>query len=469
LAHTFTATTIALGLGALVGLAVYLPLIVVGIVLATTVLVGAYRAYPFFTLAGFWILLFVQPLVAALLGEQSGLGHFVNLLDKPILLVLAVASVPVLVRERPRGWQAIIVGGGGFLFFGLISDAIAGVSISQSAVGAFLGLKFYLALVISLSLPWTPSRAYKALRLVVAAALVAGTLGIFDFLSGGLLRNVFAIPEDQARLGHAPAGGPFRNVAVLATFMAVGFTVLLGSASRRLRHGDGMRLFIMALAGVFTLRLKAILDITVGVLALAAPDYRTRTRAVVAIIVGGVLIFAAGRMVTGIVNQQVTKYTASSSTTQPRVRLAEASTNIAANNAPLGVGFGRFGSAPSIWKGSYSPVYYQYGLVSYYGFRPDETVTFAMDTTWPVILGETGIAGLLFYLGGVVAIGVMLFRKALVHDAASIFAATGFAVLCVCLVDSIARGTMFDAFMVLTIAVIIGPGLRLVSAGDDSA
>jgi uncharacterized SAM-binding protein YcdF (DUF218 family) len=112
----------------------------------------------------------------------------------------------------------------------------------------------------------------------------------------------------------------------------------------------------MALGGVLTLRLKAIADIIVGVLALAAPNYRARTRAVVAIIVGGLLIFAAGRIVTNIVNQQVTKYTSSASTTQPRVRLAEASSTIAVDYAPLGVGFGQFGSAPSIWKGSYSPI-----------------------------------------------------------------------------------------------------------------
>jgi hypothetical protein len=467
LAHTFVAATAALGLGALIGLAAYLPLIIVGAALATALLVGAFRSYPFLTLTGFWIFLFLQPLIAALLGEQSGFGRFVILLDKPILFVIATVSLVALVRERPRGWQAIIIGGGGFLFFGLVSDITAGVPIKQSAVGAFLGLKFYLVLAISLAVPWTPSHAHRAIRLIVAAAVIAGVAGIFDFLSGGLLRNIFEISDVKVRLGHMAAGGIFRNVAVLATFMALGFTVLMGSAWRRLRTGDGIRLLIMALAGIFTLRLKAIIGIPAGVLALAASDPRARTRAVVAIVVGVVLIFAAGRVVTGVVNQQVTKYTSSSSTTQPRVRLAEASSEIAADRAPLGAGFGRFGSAPSIWKGSYSPTYYQYGLIGYYGFRPEDVVTFALDTTWPVILGETGVAGLLFYLGGVVMIGVALFRRARAADAASVFAAIGFAVLCVCLLDSIARPTMFDALIMVTIGLVIGPGLRLDSTKDD--
>ena len=85
-----------------------------------------------------------------------------------------------------------------------------------------------------------------------------------------------------------------------------------------------------------------------------------------------------------------------------RVALYEASVRIAADHFPLGVGFGRYGSAPT--RTDYSPVYYEYGLDRVRGLGPDNPA-YVGDTFWPRILGETGVGGLIALLVFVVLLG----------------------------------------------------------------
>lgn len=64
---------------------------------------------------------------------------------------------------------------------------------------------------------------------------------------------------------------------------------------------------------------------------------------------------------------------------------------IARDHFPLGAGFGTYGTALS--RRIYSPVYYMYNLNTIYGLSP-EMSNWVCDTTWPAILGETGILGI---------------------------------------------------------------------------
>jgi hypothetical protein len=425
-------------------------------------LAAAFRSHPTTTLLAFWVFLLLQAMLVAAIGEQSGAGGLVKAIENPILLVLGFVAIRTLVTDKPTGWSLVVVAGGGFLLSGLISDAAAGVDIRQSIVGAFLGVKLYLILAIALAVRWDNQLASKATRTVIIGAVVAGSAGLVDFLSGGAFRDLFTIVS-RDRLGHTAAGGIFRNIAVLSTFMAIGVTALLGSTQHRLRQLDFVRLAIMAVAGVLTLRLKAVIGIPAGVLALGLANSQARSRSALALAFGVIALFAAGGLVTSIVGQQVSLY--SSSATLPRDRLMTASGEIASDQAPLGVGFGQFGSLPSIWKGQYSPVYAYYGLSDHYGFKPTETLSFALDTTWPTILAESGVMGLTFYAGGLIALIVMLLRRARIRIGPSAgIAGTAFAVLCVVLIDSGARATLFDSFILLTACLFIAPALRITNS-----
>jgi hypothetical protein len=71
------------------------------------------------------------------------------------------------------------------------------------------------------------------------------------------------------------------------------------------------------------------------------------------------------------------------------------SVEIARDAFPLGVGFGRYGSWTS--HVHYSPVYYQYGLSHIWGLS-EAYPNFIVDTFWPMIIGETGFLGSVFYM-----------------------------------------------------------------------
>lgn len=62
---------------------------------------------------------------------------------------------------------------------------------------------------------------------------------------------------------------------------------------------------------------------------------------------------------------------------------------------PIGTGFGTYGS--HVAGQYYSPVYVKYGFESYYELRNSEIGTFFDDSFWPIIIGQTGLIGTVFY------------------------------------------------------------------------
>jgi peptidoglycan/LPS O-acetylase OafA/YrhL len=73
--------------------------------------------------------------------------------------------------------------------------------------------------------------------------------------------------------------------------------------------------------------------------------------------------------------------------------------------------------------------------------------------------------GLTFYAGGLIALIVMLLRRARIRIGPSAgIAGTAFAVLCVVLIDSGARATLFDSFILLTACLFIAPALRITNS-----
>jgi hypothetical protein len=81
---------------------------------------------------------------------------------------------------------------------------------------------------------------------------------------------------------------------------------------------------------------------------------------------------------------------------QPRVGLYLGSVAVARDEFPFGAGIGRFGSQMS--REVYSPVYAEYGMDQMYGIKQERPIA-VTDTFWPMILGETGMLGLVGALG----------------------------------------------------------------------
>lgn len=448
----------ALALGFAAAIDAYAAAAVIGSTAAVLLLGVSFIYRRFGTLIAVWLLFLLQPLMVAAVGEGSAAGRLVNMADIPILLVVGALGLFFVVRDRIPVVRWLLVTGGVVLVCGFASDLIAGVSGYQSVGGAVLRIKLFLALGAGLAVHWTPALARKALTVLLVAATVAAVAGILDFASGGALRDIFAGHSKAPRLGYVAAGGLFRNVAVLGTFMVIAFTVLLGMTWQGTAGRRVPQLVLVGLAALSTLRLKAMVSMPAAAVALAITNTRARSRLALVAALGALAMISTNGVLTGIADEQIGRYT--SEKPEPRQRLQTASIEIARDNFPLGVGFGQFGSAPSIEQGSYSPVYGEYGLASRYGFRPDDP-RYALDTSWPGLLGEVGVLGSLAFAAAILALTMSLFRRSQKAGVQADLASIGFGVMVVVIIDSLARATLFESFTMLTVVLVISPALRL--------
>ena len=90
-----------------------------------------------------------------------------------------------------------------------------------------------------------------------------------------------------------------------------------------------------------------------------------------------------------------------------RTVMTVTSLQVARDHVPFGAGFGTYGSR--IAQIFYSPLYFDYGLFRYLGLDP-LWPSFACDTFWPMLLGETGFIGLALYIVMVVMLCIKVRR-----------------------------------------------------------
>jgi hypothetical protein len=113
----------------------------------------------------------------------------------------------------------------------------------------------------------------------------------------------------------------------------------------QVRRRDLLLAALFAVSIVLSLRLKGFLSLAVVIAIVAAVQGATNSkRAVIACLLGAMVIVGAFVFEKGVIEKQVTTYTSSESTA--RSRLYQTGEKIAATNFPLGVGFGRFASYP---------------------------------------------------------------------------------------------------------------------------
>ena len=147
---------------------------------------------------------------------------------------------------------------------------------------------------------------------------------------------------------------------------------------------------------------------------------------------------------------------------QPRVALYAGSVAIARDEIPLGAGFGRFGSHMS--RESYSPLYEAYGLHRTYGLR-EANPRAVTDTFWPMILGETGVVGLLGALVFVGGLWVRLWRAAASDAAPEVRAFTLGALLV--FTEGLVRSLVSPVLVAPPIAYFVFGALALALALED--
>lgn len=104
---------------------------------------------------------------------------------------------------------------------------------------------------------------------------------------------------------------------------------------------------------------------------------------------------------------------------EARLRLTEASIQIANDHMPIGTGFATFGSNVTASASFYSPLYFEYGLSTVWGLTPDNP-SFVSDTFFPIIIGQFGWTGLAVFTFFIVHVFLSVYRRAKASSGADI-------------------------------------------------
>lgn len=443
--------------------------------LGAAVFFTSFKRRPLMVLTLAWVYIGFSGAIASSLSETA-IGPALQWADE-VLLVAAFISTLLIRRFRllrnPLGVTAAIAA---VLYgsAGVLSGLMQGVAAAPLLIGTFLGMKFWLCLVIALAVTGNVTdeelsdgrrRFYQAVSSLVLIGLGTGAVNLLapgPFLdrlgfepSPYLYR--FGYPSVQAFFDHPGWYGSFMTFAALLFFSKFSVT------GRRSAGGWSGAALAGALA---SWRLKTLLAASAGVIGIMlGSSRRASSRALRSIIpAAAVLAMSLGGLLQGLITTQITTYLSADGDSN-RQQLYRAGFSIAADEFPLGGGFGRFGSATSTQY--YSPLYDRYGLSSTYGLSRESNLT-AQDTAWASIIGETGVLGTGAFVFALAFIGRALRRSARKGKGyRQGFATAGFCLVAVAVLDGLALPVFSNSFYSLSVALVVGLGS--VSQGRPAA
>jgi hypothetical protein len=329
-------------------------------------------------------------------------------------------------------------------------------------MGTWLAVKLWVCLIIARQFIWTDRDVLLAKRIVIVGIVVVMAVAALQLFTPGLVRGVFGAVE-RTRVGAPVITSVFRQPFQYAVFMLLAVGLIFSAApARSTRIGFGV---VAAGFAVLSLRLKALIDLILILAArlITAPSRATRVLTPIAVLaaVSAALYFASGLV-------QARLGVLFGGGGSPRQVLYSTAAAIAEKFAPLGSGFGSFGSEAS--RVYYSPVYQEYGLDQVYGFRPNAPL-FITDASWATVLGEAGWLGVGGFALALGALAVELWRRLRtgptvagenLHRAAVLF-------LVPFIADSFTSPQLFSGFGAISLAVLVSvsASCRAPAVGDE--
>ncbi len=282
-----------------------------------------------------------------------------------------------------------------FVVCGLYSNFSLGYQPLKTAFSdVYLNLKFFLAIGVGyllfsdLDMEYIFQTSWKLIR---GLAILLFILCLSD-----LIFHIF------------PAGTRFGLRAVylfysVHTYLAAA-CIFLCAILLRLYEYCGQKIFpyvcMLAFVTACTLRMKAIgAVICLFFVYFIVCKKRRQFSFLTWFVIGAAMIVIAAR--------QVVYYFFSMGTESARAALTQAAYLIARDHFPLGSGFGTFASAFS--ADPYSKVYYLYHIQNVWGISKSNS-SFISDTFWPMILGQTGYLGMIFYAAVLLILFSMIFE-----------------------------------------------------------
>jgi hypothetical protein len=360
--------------------------------------------YFHYLLIFFGVFLLLQGLIAENCKEWPLLYKCVKYADEVFVLLsfLFIVSFQLMKGTVPLKtgieWPLAL-----FLLVGVTSSIMAQVPLSIAGVQFFLYIKGFLLFYIFANLAIDKTILHKYLRIFSCVAFIIFALGVMDFAAPNWFRAITGnVAYVDYRAGVPSVKSLFTHPGVFGWFMSFVALFILAFffVSGKLRYFSLSILFSYGV--VFSMRRKAL----AGLLTAAATFFlfvkllNKKNVAFFVILCLAVLVpnydkieFLYSNVVENYAHDYVDRELGQPYKAARNV-LYFTSVKIAVDYFPLGAGLGRYGSWMSVEH--YSPLYDKYGISQVKGLSREEP-HFICDTFWPMIIGETGWAGLLLY------------------------------------------------------------------------
>jgi hypothetical protein len=423
------------------------------------VAVTIYFRDPVLALIWLWVLELINAPLSATFGYSSSTGRAVRQGDEVlVLLFLALTIWRTMRTNAPMPALRFVVPGIVIGLFGIIGAIVHAVPLNVSATGALLALKLWVMVVAALMLPWKRGDVDRVYSVITKTGVAVAAVGLADFATHGAVSralhtsnyNVAGAAGYRAEAVHSIFPSPGEYSLFMSLLFAFAFARFVSSA----RKADLILALVFAGSVLLSLRLKGILSLAAVVVIVGVVYGATSgRRALIALLIGLLLIAVAFSVEGSVISKQLSTY--GSTGTTARARLYSTGWKIADEDFPVGVGFGRFASYPS--RIYYSPVYYQYKLSTVYGLSPTYT-NFIDDTSWPSVIGETGYGGFVAYVLGLLILAIAMIRR--LRTVAADVTWVPLAALCaltVLVADSVGEASLFSWLATATVAMIFGP------------
>jgi hypothetical protein len=460
-------TPLAIALGALSTTAY--GLLAIAVLAGIIALVAAaiwFNRDPVGAFIGMWIFEVLQASLAAAFGYHTSAGATVRQSsDVLTALILALAVWRALDRAPRLRLLRYVAPGCLLLGFGMLSAVVNHVSTSIMLQGMWLGMKFWTLLAVAVLLPWRPRDGERVYRALMLTGAVVALLGLVDYFGHGAVATLLHTNTPEASIGNYRANAVQSILSFpgeFSLFMSIMAAVAAARYMSQRRHSDMWLFLLFALSILLSLRLKGVLSLGAIILVVALCKQRNRrSNFIPAVSLGLLLAVLALTFEGNVISQQIANYAPGNKTTA-RADLYRVGVAIADDNFPLGVGFGRYASDTS--RTHYSTVYDEYHLNGIYGLERSYP-NYIDDTSWPSIMGETGYAGLLVYIFGLVVLVLALYRRFRASaNGRDWLPLAGLCAIAVMIVDSLGAPTFFEWRAVTAVALLLGPALATTRA-----
>jgi len=434
---------------------------IVGLSFCVTATV-VYVRDPVLALIWLWLFEVFNAPISAAVGYYSSAGEAVRQGDELLVLLLVVLTVWRATRSdirlTPLGF---VLPGVGVAIFGMMGAVAHNVPLTVSFTGIWLGLKLWIMIGATLLLPWKTPDVARVYTVLTRVGLIVAALGFVDYfthssVSQALHTSIYRSGSEATRA--EAVHSIFPHPGEYSLFMSLLFALTFTRFAINRSKSDLILALLFACSILLSLRLKGFLSlVAVAAIVGLAQGMGNNRGAVTVFLIGALLLVGAYSLEGSVITKQISTY--ASSETSVRARLYTVGEQIALDDFPLGVGFGRFASYPS--RLFYSPTYYQYGLSSVYGLSRSFP-NYIDDTSWPSVIGETGYGGFAIYLIGLMLLVVAVVRRLRAPtEATQWMSLAALCAMAVLLIDSLGDPTLFDWLAVTTLAMILAPVMVL--------